>query len=139
MARWQNIVIDEPKPKKIQSLPIIYNYNDYGFDYGNKMYSLPEENRDFRKRIENKIVTEHINTQNVLGNHISDEIDRNIENTDTRANEIKQKIQEHHSYVINTVKPELDTIKQNTQDIKATQSEHTSRLAQIWNKISIWN
>ena len=139
MAKWQNIVIEEPEEKKKQNLPIIYNYNEYGFGLNNGIYSLPEENRDFRKRIQKQIKTEAINTQNVLGNHISDETDRNIENTDARATEIKQKIQDHHNYVVNTIKPELNTIKQNTEDIKTTQADHTSRLAQIWNKISPWN
>jgi hypothetical protein len=96
---------------------------------------LPEENRDFRKSIQNEIVMEHVRTQNVLGNHITVEIDRNIDNTDERATEIKQKIDNHHTYVVNTVKPELDTIKTNTENIKATQAAHTTTLENIWNNV----
>lgn len=131
MSRWQEIVIPKPPEKTKQKLPFKQLFNEYGFDYEAFTYTIPEEIRDFRKHIQNEIVMEHVRTQNVLGNHITGETDRNIENTDARAREIKAKIDNHHNYVINTMKSEIDEIKSDTETIKETQSNHGSLLAQI--------
>ena len=50
MAKWQDQIIDKPKEPFKQKLPFVHRYNDYGFDYNNQMYSITEENRDFRKK-----------------------------------------------------------------------------------------
>ena len=128
MADWTDIVIPEPKEPYKQNLNFKQSYGEYGFNHNDSMYYLVEENRDFRKKIENEIKTEAIKTQNVLGRHISDETNRNIENTDLRADEIKQKIDVHHDYVVNTLKPEID-------DTNAKVTSNTSLLNNIWNKV----
>ena len=74
---------------------------------------------------------EEVRTQNVLGNHITDEINRNIENTDARATEIKQKIDNHNTYVVNTIQPQTDRI----DDIETTVNTNTSKLNEIWEKV----
>ena len=128
MAEWTDIVIPKPKDPYIQNLPFKQTYNEYGYDHNNSMYSLVEENRDFRKYIENEIRMEEVKTQNILGQHITDEINRNIENTDTRATEIKQHVTTKADYVINTLKPDI-------QEIKQTVNSNTSILNKIWNKV----
>ena len=128
MAEWTDIVI--PKPKEPYKPDIVVNqlYNEYGYTDDNGMYSLVEENRDFRKYIENEIRMEATKTQNVLGNHVTDEINRNIQNTDQRATEIKQQISSHHDYVVNTIKPKID-------DTNTKVTSNTSVLNNIWNKV----
>ena len=73
-------------------------YNEYGFDYNNEMYSIPEENRDFRKKIQQEIIDEELKTQNILGQRITDEADRTIGevngHTDVKAAEIENHITE---------------------------------------------
>lgn len=135
MSRWQEIVVDKPVEKPKQKLPFKQMYEEYGFDHANGAYTIPEEIRHFRKHIQNEIVMEHIRTQNVLGNHITGEIDRNIENTDARATEIKAKIDNHHNYVVNTVKPDIDAIKSNVDEVKSTQTSQGNILSQILNII----
>jgi hypothetical protein len=128
MAEWTDIVIPKPKEPYKQNLPFKQIYNEYGFNHNDSMYSLVEENRDFRKYIENEIRMEEVKTQNVLGNHITGEINRNIANTNVRAAEIKQKIDSHHDYVVNTIKPKID-------DTNTKVTSNTSLLIDIWNKI----
>lgn len=128
MAEWTDIVIPKPKDPYRQNLPFKQIYNEYGYDHNNSMYSLVEENRDFRKHIENEIKMEEVKTQNILGQHVTDEINRNIENTDTRATEIKQHVTTKADYVINTLKPDI-------QEIKQTVNSNTSILQNIWNKL----
>lgn len=128
MAEWTDIVIPKPKDPYRQNLPFKQTYNEYGYDHNNSMYSLVEENRDFRKHIENEIKMEEVKTQNILGQHVTDEINRNIENTDTRATEIKQHVTTKADYVINTLKPDI-------QEIKQTVNSNTSILQNIWNKL----
>lgn len=99
-------------------------YNEYGFGQPNGIYSLIEENRDFRKHIEEVIKTEELNTQQ----HITNEINRNIENTDTRATEIKEKIDSHNDYVVNTVYPKVE-------EIETKVISNTSILNNIWEKV----
>lgn len=128
MAEWTDIVIPKPKDPYRQNLPFKQTYNEYGYDHNNSMYSLVEENRDFRKHIENEIKMEEVKTQNILGQHVTDEINRNIENTNTRATEIKQHVTTKADYVINTLKPDI-------QEIKQTVNSNTSILQNIWNKL----
>lgn len=128
MAEWTDIVIPKPKDPYRQNLPFKQTYNEYGYNHDNSIYSLVEENRDFRKYIENEIRMEEVKTQNILGQHITDEINRNIENTDTRATEIKQHVTTKADYVINTLKPDI-------QEIKQTVNSNTSILNKIWNKV----
>ena len=117
MSKWQDIEIPKPKDQYKQNLPYKQSYNDYGFTDFNGMYSLVEENRDFRKSIQDEIVTEAVKTQNILGNHITGEADRTIsevnDNTDAHATEIKQNIQDHHNYVVNTVYGSVDHLDGN--------------------------
>ena len=65
MTKWQDITIEKPKEKKKYSQTPVVSYGDYGFvtDFGS--YSLHEENRDFRKHIQNEIVMEELKTQNI--------------------------------------------------------------------------
>lgn len=128
MAEWTDIVIPKPKDPYKQNLPFKQIYNEYGFNQSSGMYSLVEENRDFRKYIENEIVMEDLKTQNILGQHITDEINRNIENTDTRAQEIKQHVTTKADYVIDTLRPKIEAV-----DTKVT--SNTSILNNIWEKV----
>ena len=143
MAKWQDITIDKPKEPYSQNLPYLQRYADYGFNTTSVgMYSLPEENRDFRKHIQNEIVMEELKTQNILGNHITDEADRTIqevnENTDTRTTEIKEKIQEHHNYVVNTVYQKVQEIDNEVDSIKTTVESSKTTINNIWDKVRNW-
>ena len=128
MAEWTDIAIPKPKDPYKQNLPFKQIYNEYGFNHNDSMYSLVEENRDFRKHIEDEIRMEEVKTQNILGKHVTDENNRNIQNTDTRTTEIKQLVTQKADYVINTLKPEI-------QEIKQTVNSNTSTLQNIWNKL----
>ena len=128
MAEWTDIVIPKPKEPYKPDIVVHQLYNEYGYTDDNGMYSLVEENRDFRKYIENEIRMEATKTQNVLGNHVTDEINRNIQNTNQRATEIKQQISSHHDYVVNTIKPQID-------DTNTKVTSNTSVLNNIWNKV----
>lgn len=142
MGKWQDIELPEKKEPYKQNLKYRQTYNDYGFTDFNGMYSLVEENRDFRQSIQEEIVVESIKAQNKLGNHITDETDRNIsevdENTNARATEIKQKIQEHHNYVVNTVYPKIQTVETKADTIITKVDNSKSVIDQIWNKVRNW-
>ena len=114
-------------------------YNDYGFDYNNKMYSIPEENRDFRKKIQHEIIMEELKTQNILGQHITDEADRTIEeineHTDVKTVEIKNHITEKTNYVINTLSSKIETVETKVDTVTTKINENKSLLERIWTKV----
>lgn len=139
MAKWEDKTIDKPKEPFKQKLPFVNLYNDYGFDYNNEMYTIPEEIRDFRKKIQNEIIMEHLNTQNTLGKHISEEADRTIQevndHTDVKTIEIKNHVTERTNYVINTLSPKIESVQTTVNSVKTTVESNTSKLTEIWNKI----
>ena len=128
MTQWKDKEIPEKKEPYKQKLPFKQIYNEYGYNGADAYYSLNEERRDFRKNIQEEIVVEGINTQNVLGRHISEETDRNIENTDERAEEIKEQVASKAEYVIDTLSPKIDAV-----DSKVT--SNTTVLNSIWDKV----
>ena len=139
MAKWQDKTIDKPKEPLKQKLPFVNMYNDYGFDYNNKMYSIPEENRDFRKKIQYEIIMEELKTQNILGQHITDEADRTIEeineHTDVKTVEIKNHITEKTNYVINTLSSKIETVETKVDTVTTKINENKSLLERIWTKV----
>ena len=143
MAKWQDKTIDKPKEPLKQKFPFVNMYNDYGFDYNNKMYSIPEENRDFRKKIQYEIIMEELKTQNILGQHITDEADRTIgevnEHTDVKTVEIKNHVTDKTNYVINTLSPKIETVDTKVNNVKTTVESNQSIIANIWNKIKTLN
>ena len=143
MAKWQDKTIDKPKEPLKQKLPFVNMYNDYGFDYNNKMYSIPEENRDFRKKIQYEIIMEELKTQNILGQHITDEADRTIEevneHTDVKTVEIKNHVTDKTNDVINTLSPKIETVDTKVNNVKTTVESNQSIITNIWNKIKTWN
>ena len=143
MAKWQDKTIDKPKEPFKQKLPFVNVYNDYGFDYNNKMYSIPEENRDFRKKIQHEIIMEELKTQNILGQHITDEADRTIEevneHTDVKTVEIKNHVTDKTNNVINTLSPKIETVDTKVNNVKTTVESNQSIITNIWNKIKTWN
>ena len=143
MAKWQDKTIDKPKEPFKQKLPFVNAYNDYGFDYNNKMYSIPEENRDFRKKIQHEIIMEELKTQNILGQHITDEADRTIgevnEHTDVKTVEIKNHVTDKTNDVINTLSPKIETVETKVNNVKTTVESNQSIITNIWNKIKTWN
>lgn len=143
MAKWQDKTIDKPKEPLKQKFPFVNMYNDYGFDYNNKMYSIPEENRDFRKKIQYEIIMEELKTQNILGQHITDEADRTIEevneHTDVKTVEIKNHVTDKTNYVINTLSPKIETVDTKVNNVKTTVESNQSIITNIWNKIKTWN
>ena len=143
MAKWQDKTIDKPKEPLKQKLPFVNMYNDYGFDYNNKMYSIPEENRDFRKKIQYEIIMEELKTQNILGQHITDEADRTIgevnEHTDVKTVEIKNHVTDKTNYVITTLSPKIETVDTKVNNVKTTIESNQSIITNIWNKIKTWN
>ena len=143
MAKWQDKTIDKPKEPYKQKLPFVSLYNEYGFDYNNEMYSIPEENRDFRKKIQYEIMKEGLQTQNILGQHITDEADRTIaevnEHTDVKTVEIKNHVTDKTNYVINTLSPKIETVDTKVNNVKTTVESNQSIIANIWNKIKTWN
>ena len=140
MAKWQDKTIDKPKEPFKQKLPFVNVYNDYGFDYNNKMYSIPEENRDFRKKIQHEIIMEELKTQNILGQHITDEADRTIEeineHTDVKTVEIKNHITEKTNYVINTLSSKIETVETKVDTVTTKINENKSLLERIWTKVN---
>ena len=143
MAKWQDKTIDKPKEPYKQKLPFVSLYNEYGFDYNNEMYSIPEENRDFRKKIQYEIIMEELKTQNILGQHITDEADRTIaevnEHTDVKTVEIKNHVTDKTNYVITTLSPKIETVDTKVNNVKTTVESNQSIIANIWNKIKTWN
>ena len=143
MAKWQDKTIDKPKEPLKQKFPFVNMYNDYGFDYNNKMYSIPEENRDFRKKIQYEIIMEELKTQNILGQHITDEADRTIgevnEHTDVKTVEIKNHVTDKTNYVITTLSPKIETVDTKVNNVKTTVESNQSIITNIWNKIKTWN
>ena len=143
MAKWQDKTIDKPKEPLKQKIPFVNMYNDYGFDYNNKMYSIPEENRDFRKKIQYEIIMEELKTQNILGQHITDEADRTIgevnEHTDVKTVEIKNHVTDKTNYVITTLSPKIETVDTKVNNVKTTVESNQSIITNIWNKIKTWN
>ena len=143
MAKWQDKTIDKPKEPYKQKLPFVSLYNEYGFDYNNEMYSIPEENRDFRKKIQYEIMKEGLQTQNILGQHITDEADRTIaevnEHTDVKTVEIKNHVTDKTNYVINTLSPKIETVDTKVNNVKTTVESNQSIITNIWNKIKTWN
>ena len=143
MAKWQDKTIDKPKEPYKQKLPFVSLYNEYGFDYNNEMYSIPEENRDFRKKIQYEIIMEELKTQNILGQHITDEADRTIEevneHTDVKTVEIKNHVTDKTNYVINTLSPKIETVDTKVNNVKTTVESNQSIITNIWNKIKTWN
>ena len=143
MAKWQDKTIDKPKEPYKQKLPFVSLYNEYGFDYNNEMYSIPEENRDFRKKIQYEIMKEGLQTQNILGQHITDEADRTIaevnEHTDVKTVEIKNHVTDKTNYVITTLSPKIETVDTKVNNVKTTVESNQSIIANIWNKIKTWN
>ena len=139
MAKWQDKTIDKPKEPYKQKLPFVSLYNEYGFDYNNEMYSIPEENRDFRKKIQYEIMKEGLQTQNILGQHITDEADRTIaevnEHTDVKTVEIKNHVTDKTNYVINTLSPKIETVDTKVNNVKTTVESNQSIITNIWNKI----
>ena len=139
MAKWQDKTIDKPKEPFKQKLPFVNAYNDYGFDYNNKMYSISEENRDFRKKIQHEIIMEELKTQNILGQHITDEADRTIEeineHTDVKTVEIKNHITEKTNYVINTLSSKIETVETKVDTVTTKVNENKSLLDRIWTKV----
>ena len=143
MAKWQDKTIDKPKEPLKQKFPFVNMYNDYGFDYNNKMYSIPEENRDFRKKIQYEIIMEELKTQNILGQHITDEADRTIEevneHTDVKTVEIKNHVTDKTNYVITTLSTKIETVDTKVNNVKTTVESNQSIITNIWNKIKTWN
>ena len=143
MAKWQDKTIDKPKEPPKQKLPFVHRYNDYGFDYNNQMYSITEENRDFRKKIQHEIIMEELKTQNILGQHITDEADRTIgevnEHTDVKTVEIKNHVTDKTNDVINTLSPKIETVETKVNNVKTTVESNQSIITNIWNKIKTWN
>ena len=143
MAKWQDKTIDKPKEPFKQKLPFVNVYNDYGFDYNNQMYSITEENRDFRKKIQHEIIMEELKTQNILGQHITDEADRTIgevnEHTDVKTVEIKNHVTDKTNYVITTLSPKIETVDTKVNNVKTTVESNQSIITNIWNKIKTWN
>lgn len=140
MAQWTDKTLEKPKKKPKYNTYFSNLYNEYGFDYNSGIYSIPEERRDFRKKIQNEIIMEEMKTQNILGQHVTDEINRNIENTDKRAKELNKNIDDSreelkgdiknvNDYVVNTVYPKIQTVETKVEQNK-------SLLDTIWNKVT---
>ena len=128
MTKWQDKTIDKPKVPYKQKRPFVSLYNEYGFDYNNEMYSITEENRDFRKKIQNEIIMEELKTQNILGQHITDEANRIIQEVNDHTN-IKT------DYVIDTLQPKIETVETKVDTVTTKINENKSLLERIWTKV----
>jgi uncharacterized coiled-coil DUF342 family protein len=89
-------------------------YNEYGFGNNAQIYSLNEENRDFRKKIQNDISSESDDIQELVTQHVTDETNRTISKIDTNTVQIREDIQ--------SVEQKVD--------------ENKSLLDMIWEKVS---
>lgn len=139
MAKWVDKTMEKPKEPYKQNIKFKNSYNDYGFDYNNTMYSIPEENRDFRKNIQYEIVMEEMKTQNILGQHITDETDRAIqevnENTDTRATEVKNLINVKTDYIITTLSNKITRVENKVDNATTKIEQNKTLLDTIWAKV----
>lgn len=128
MTNWQDKTIDKPKVPYKQKRPFVSLYNEYGFDYNNEMYSITAENRDFRKKIQHEIIMEELKTQNILGQHITDEANRIIQEVNDHTN-IKT------DYVIDTLQPKIETVETKVDTVTTKVNENKSLLDRIWTKV----
>ena len=128
MTKWQDKTIDKPKVPYKQKRPFVSLYNEYGFDYNNEMYSITKENRDFRKKIQHEIIMEELKTQNILGQHITDEANRIIQEVNDHTN-IKT------DYVIDTLQPKIETVETKVDTVTTKVNENKSLLDRIWTKV----
>ena len=128
MTKWQDKTIDKPKVPYKQKRPFVSLYNEYGFDYNNEMYSITEENRDFRKKIQHEIIMEELKTQNIIGQHITDEANRIIQEVNDHTN-IKT------DYVIDTLQPKIETVETKVDTVTTKVNENKSLLDRIWTKV----
>ena len=128
MTKWQDKTIDKPKVPYKQKRPFVSLYNEYGFDYNNEMYSITEENRDFRKKIQHEIILEELKTQNILGQDITDEATRIIQEVNDHTN-IKT------DYVIDTLQPKIETVETKVDTVTTKVNENKSLLDRIWTKV----
>ena len=128
MTKWQDKTIDKPKVPYKQKRPFVSLYNEYGFDYNNEMYSITEENRNNRKKIQHEIIMEELKTQNILGQHITDEANRIIQEVNDHTN-IKT------DYVIDTLQPKIETVETKVDTVTTKVNENKSLLDRIWTKV----
>lgn len=114
-----------------------YSYNDYGFSENNptvvksevsgiddkvigSIYTLQEEERQWKKEIKQHITNEHEDTRQIVNDHTTEEVDE-------AENKIMTKL--------NTMDNKLDTMSNNIISIKNSQDNQTNILNNIWNKV----
>lgn len=112
-------------------------YNDYGFSENNptiitsdvrgiedkvigSIYTLQEEERNWKKEIKQHIINEHEDTREIVNQHTTEEVD-----------DAEEKIMNK----LSTMDSKLDTISSNIISIKNSQDSQTTTLNNIWNKV----
>lgn len=112
-------------------------YNDYGFSENNptiitsdvrgiedkvigSIYTLQEEERNWKKEIKQHIINEHEDTREIINQHTTEEVD-----------DAEEKIMNK----LSTMDSKLDTISSNIISIKNSQDSQTTTLNNIWNKV----
>lgn len=112
-------------------------YNDYGFSENNptvitsdvrgiedkvigSIYTLQEEERDWKKELKQHIINEHEDTREIVNQHTTEEVDA-----------AEEKIMNK----LSTMDSKLDTISSNIISIKNSQDSQTATLNNIWNKV----
>jgi hypothetical protein len=112
-------------------------YNDYGFSEDNvtvvhsdvrgiddkvigSVYTLQEEERNWKEEIKQHIINEHEDTREIVNNHTTEEVDAAEE-------KIMNKLE--------TMYTKLNNISSNIISIKNSQDTQTSLLNNIWGKV----
>lgn len=97
-------------------------YNGYGFKENNYLYSLEEERRDWREKIENQIeeAKDSINTnvdeaEEKLSNDVTSAKNNINSNIEASENEIKSQLRSMNAYIV-TAKSEIISNNNSNKD-----------------------
>ena len=151
MAKWQDKTSPKPKEKRKDKSSRRNRFYDYGIYDEDYLLTFPEETRNTIKAIQHEIVMEHMKTQNVLGNHITEETDRAIQevndNTDTRASEInaniddtrtkvRQDIANVNTYIVHTLYPKTQEIDTEVEGVSGRVNTIDSKVDTLTTKVN---
>ena len=151
MAKWQDKTSPKPKGKRKDKTNRRSRFYDYGIYDDDYLLTFPEETRNTIKEIQHEIIMEHMKTQNALGNHITEETDRAIQeindNTDTRASEInaniddtrtkvRQDIANVNTYIVHTLYPKTQEIDTEVEGVSGRVNTIDSKVDTLTTKVN---
>ena len=151
MAKWQDKTSPKPKEREKNRQDRKSRFYDYGIYDEDYLLTFPQETRNTIKEIQHEIIMEHMKTQNVLGNHVTEETDRAIkevnDNTNARANEInaniddsrtkiRQDISNVNTYIINTLYPKVQEVDTEVENVDRKASTIDTKIDTLTTKVN---